>query len=178
MRAINWVLYWKGMILQANSHQMGTSVLRTRARKGGFQHNLMSIHIPMVSHQDELAKAYHQYHQLKKQPHIRDTWIGQLIKVQAQVTGQKKKTLWKQIWCRKQARLTARQVKFALGKLIAHQPLAIVSEPVDHTTRQECTTKPTLKHACLAEARQRFTQANKTPCFQSPIWDIFSKLSI
>jgi len=139
MRAINWVLYWKGMILRANGHQIGTSVLHTPACKGGFEHNIMSIHLLMETLQDELAKAYCWYHQLKKEPHNCDTWIGQLIEAQAPVTWQKKKKLWKQIQCREQARLTARQVKFALGKLIAHQPLAIVSEPVDHNTQQECT---------------------------------------
>jgi len=60
--AINHVLYWKGVISQVKGHQVGTSILCTCTRKGGFQHNLMTIHLPMESLQDELAKAYHRYH--------------------------------------------------------------------------------------------------------------------
>ena len=45
-------------------------------------------------------------------------------------------------------------------------------------TRHDCTTRPTLELACLAEAGRRFTQANTTPCFQPPIWEIFGALGV
>jgi len=72
----------------------------------------------------------------------------------------------------------ARQVKFALSKLTSHQPLAIVSEPAVENTCQECMAKQALEWACLAEVGHWFTQANQTPCFQPPLWEIFGTLGI
>jgi len=116
--------------------------------------------------------------QHKKDPSSQDTWIGQLIEAQAQTTGKQKKTLWKQLGSRECIQLTACQVKFVLGKMNAHCPLAIVSEPMDNDGCWECTTNQGLEWACLAEAGQRFMQANQTPCFKPPLWEIFGKLGV
>jgi len=72
----------------------------------------------------------------------------------------------------------AQQVKFALGKLTIHWPLAIMSKPTDRDSRQECMTKQVLEHACLAEAGRWFTQANQTPCFMTPLREIFGELGV
>jgi len=72
----------------------------------------------------------------------------------------------------------AKQVKFALGKATGHQPLAMVNELTTGNIRRDCTTRPTLELACLAEAGRHFTQANTTPCFQMPIWEIFGALGV
>jgi len=101
-----------------------------------------------------------------------------MIEAQAQATGQTTKGLWKQIHQRERIKLMAKQVKTALGKITIHRPLAIVSEPLTPDSRRECTTRLALEHACLAEAGRRFTQANRTPCFQSPIWDIFGEIGV
>jgi len=71
-----------------------------------------------------------------------------------------------------------KQVKFALGKVTMHRPLAIINKPTTIGTQRNCTTRHALENACLAEAGRRFTQANNTPCFQSPIWEIFGELGI
>jgi len=86
--------------------------------------------------------------------------------------------LWKQVRSHERAKLTAHQVKIALEKETTHRPLAVVSEPVTGSMRRDCTTKQDLETACLAEAGRRFTQANQTPCFQSPIWEIFGEVGI
>jgi len=64
-KAINRVLYWKGVILRATGHRVGTSVLRTRAKKGGMSHNLTTLHLLIEGLQNELKKAYCHYHTLK-----------------------------------------------------------------------------------------------------------------
>jgi len=56
--------------------------------------------------------------------------------------------------------------------------LAIVSKPEADGTHNKGTTRQTLERACLAEAGHRFMQANQTPCFQSPLWEIFGELGI
>jgi len=44
--------------------------------------------------------------------------------------------------------------------------------------QRECITCSDLEQACLAEAGRRSTQANHTPCFQSPLWEIFGKIGV
>jgi len=101
-----------------------------------------------------------------------------MIKAQAQVTRKTPKRLWQQIRCRERIKLTAKQVKLALGKVTAHWLLAIVSEPMLTGPRRKCITRSDLEQACLAEAGRRFTQANHTLCFQSPLWEIFGELGV
>jgi len=178
-KKIYQILYWKGDISHALSRQVGTLVLQTPACKGGLQHSLDVIQSPLEQLQDKLAKDYHQYRQFKKEPNRQDTWLGQVIEAQAQATGQKTKALWKQVWSHEHVKLTAWQVNIALEKATTHRPLAIVSELVTVSSRQDCTTrKHALETACLAEARWQFTQANQTPCFQSSIWEIFGEMGI
>jgi len=124
--------------------------------------------------QAELKKVYCRYHQLKKDPNSWDTWIGHFIEAQVVATRNTKKALWKLQTRQK----TAMQVKFEIGKLTLHWPLAIVQEPGEQEMHWECTTKQTLEQACLAEAGCQFTQANQTPCFQSPLWELFVELGI
>ncbi len=96
-RKIYRVLYWKGVASRAQGRRIGTSVLRSRARKAGFTHTLETIHLPMATIQNNIAKALRQYRQIKKDSDRRDTWLGQMIDAQAQATGQPRKQLWKQI---------------------------------------------------------------------------------
>jgi len=101
-----------------------------------------------------------------------------MIDAQAQATGRPTKRLWKQIRSREHIQLTTKQVKLALGKVTTHRPLAIVSEPVATGPRRDCRTRQELEQACLTEAGRCFTQANRTPCFQTPIWEIFGDLVV
>jgi len=55
------ILYWKGVISRVLGRRVGTSVLRTRAWKGGLQHSLQVLQSPMEQLQSELGKAYRQY---------------------------------------------------------------------------------------------------------------------
>ncbi len=119
-RQIYRILYWKGVISRAKGHWIGTSVLRSRARKAGLQHLLMAIHLPMEILQNNVAKATRQYRHSKRDQDRRDTWLGQMIEAQAQATGRTTKGLWKQIRRRERIKLTAKQVKTALGKITIH----------------------------------------------------------
>jgi len=172
------ILYWKGVASRVKGRRIGTSVLRSRARKAGLQHTLDAIHLPMVTIEQNIARAIKQYHNIKQDSNRRDTWLGQMIDAQAKATGKTRKRLWQQIRHRERIQLTARQVKLALGKVTNHRPLALVSEPNPMGIRHECSTRPALEQACLAEAGRRFTQATCTPCFQSPIWEIFGELGV
>jgi len=177
-RKIYRVLYWKGVASRVQGRRVGTSVLRSRARKAGIHHLLENIHLPLATIHTHIAKALRQYRHLKKDTDRRDTWLGQIIEAQAQATGTPKTRLWKQIRSRERVKLTAKQVKLALGKTTAHRPLAIVSEPMENGSCRDCHTRQALEQACLDEAGRRFTQANFTPCLQNPIWDIFGDLGI
>jgi len=67
----------------------------------------------------------------------------------------------------------------ALGKVMSHQPLAIVNAlVVDSECCQECTTKSDLESTCLAEAGRRFTQANDTPFLTSLLLEIFGETGV
>jgi len=87
------------------------------------------IQLPMETIKNNIAKAICQYRHIKRDLDRRDTWLGQMIEAQVQATGQTSKRLWKQIRTRERIQLTAKQVKMALGKVITHRPLTIVSEP-------------------------------------------------
>jgi len=149
-----------------------------QAHKAGLQHSFEATQLPLDQLKHNVKTAIQQYRLLKKDPNRRDTWLGQLIDAQAQATGKKRKQLWQQIQSQEWIKLMVQQVKFALGKVTQHRPLAIVNEPTPTNTRRDCTTWSALKTACLAEAGRWFTQANQTPCFKSPIWEIFGELGV
>jgi len=92
-KKIYHILYWKGVISCVLGCRVRTSVLRTRACKARFQHSLDVLQLPMETLQNNVAKAACQYWQLKKEPNRQDTWLGQIIEAQAQVTRQKTKRL-------------------------------------------------------------------------------------
>jgi len=58
MKAIYWVLYWKGVLVKANGHQIGTSVLHSQVKKGGISHELEVIHCPEAQIEANLSRAY------------------------------------------------------------------------------------------------------------------------
>jgi len=60
---------------------------------------MQAVQQPITNLQMELKNVYTRYNQIKQDPNSQDTWIGQLIEMQAQSTGQKKASLWKQLWC-------------------------------------------------------------------------------
>jgi len=70
----------------------------------------------------------------------------------------------------------AKNVRQALHKMQAHDPLAMVEAP-GHALRmrQVYHQKVELKQACLEEAGRRFTQAKQTPLLTAPLVDIFGK---
>jgi len=88
------ILYWKGLLGRALGRRVGTSVLRSRARKAGIQHSFEATQLPLEQLQRNVTMATRQYRQLKKDPDHRDTWLGQIIKAQVQAMGKNRKWLW------------------------------------------------------------------------------------
>jgi len=154
-KAIDRVLYWKGILAKSRGQSIGSLVLWHQAKKGGVTHNLNAMHWPAEQLQAELMWAYRQYDCLKKDPNWRDQWIGQLVDVQAQATGQKKAAIWKQMQWHKQIHKMAQQVKHALGKVSHHHTLVVVNAPnLWEGCWVACHMKVALEMACLAEAGQ------------------------
>jgi len=120
--------------------------------------------------QTTLAKAYQRYHRLKNEHIHWDAWIGQLVEVQVEAKGCPKSQIWQQLQSHKHVRRTAKKVKYMLGKVITHKPLA-VDYALDSASRahQDCTKKWDLESACLAEAGRQFTQAGTTPFLTHPL---------
>jgi len=86
-------------------------------QKSGLNHTMHTVQLLLETMQTELKKAYTQYNCIKQDPNSCNTWIGQLIEVQVQSSGQTKESLWKQVQSWKWIHLMAHQVKFVLGKV-------------------------------------------------------------
>jgi len=172
--AIYWVLYWKGVCSRENRYWVGSSVLQSRIKKGGLTHNLNVVHLPAETLKEELQKAYWRYHQHKSDPNSHDTWIGQLIEVQAQDTSRKKATLWKQCWSWEHIKCTAHQVKFVLGKLMLHCLLLIVcpSGRCQQLMRMHNKTRIGTGLSCWSR------MVLHSPCLSMPLCDIFGELGV
>jgi len=95
-KAINRILYWKGLQNQLKGCAIGSSVLQQRAKKGGINNHSSNFHLNLSSIQDQIQQAYKCFHRLKANPDWRDTWIANLIQAQAQAKGMSTKSLWKQ----------------------------------------------------------------------------------
>jgi len=123
-----------------------------------------------------ISKAYKQFRHLKKDDTHRDSWIAQLIAAQASVWNWPKKAIWKQLRSTERIQRTAKNVRQALHKMQAHNPLAMVEAPgCAPGTWQVYHQKVELEQACLEEASQRFAQAKKTPLLTSPLVNIFGE---
>ncbi len=55
------ILYWKGIIARALGQRVGTSVLRSRARKAGIQHLFEATQLPLEQLQRNVTTATRQY---------------------------------------------------------------------------------------------------------------------
>jgi len=86
-KALYWLLYWKGVIVKAKGQWIGTCVLQSWTKKGGLSHKLEVINQPDEQLEVHLAQAYLQYHRLKNNQQQHNTWIGQLVEVQAATQG-------------------------------------------------------------------------------------------
>jgi len=106
-------------------------------------------------------------------------WTGQLVVVQAEAQACPTARIWKQIRAQEQLRLTAKCVKYALGKTTSHAPLAVVNT-VDSQSgaQQDITQKCKLEMVCLEEAGQRFTQASSTPFLVLPLVEMFREVGL
>jgi len=96
-KAINKILYWKGVLQQAQGHQIGSSVLATWTKKGRLCHDLNNVFLPTKVINLHITKAYKHFAILKKDPNCHKTWIAGLIKAQPMATNTKKKSLLKKI---------------------------------------------------------------------------------
>jgi len=82
-QAIQWILYWKGMMNRMQGSAISTMVLKQWAGKGQIsfkdEHQMLLL--------DDLKKkadaAYLDYFQIKTQMDNCNTWLGQLIAAQA-----------------------------------------------------------------------------------------------
>jgi len=68
---------------------------------------------------------------LKLDENCQDTWIAQLISIQADATNCTKKSLWKQLCTMERIHKTAGNVCQALQKIMIHQPMSVVVAPGD-----------------------------------------------
>jgi len=113
----------------------------------------------------KVSGAYADYYKIKAQKDNWETWIGQLITVQAQAKNVKKAQLWQQLYQQEKPWLQAGQVKQALGQGRERGGLS----QVDALAREDSTKwvsiflKEKLECTCLAKAKQQFTQAAATP---------------
>jgi len=106
-RAINQMLYWKGIKAQWLQSKIGSYILKVQAKKAGLMHT--GEH---VGHLDEeiqlhIKKACKHYERLKHDDLQWDTWLAQMVEEKAKTKGQMAKAIWKQIHSTKQACTTA-----------------------------------------------------------------------
>jgi len=175
-KAINRILYWKGLWSRLNRCAIGCLVLRQRAKEGGITNHQANFLLPQCTICESIRAAYKTFHRLKADPNRQDTWITNLIQAQAQAKGVKTKTLWKQHRATERARNTARLVWAALQSTNHSGPLQAVIGPSPEGERQEFSTKNALERACLEEAGRRFSQANDTPLFHAQFMKCFGEI--
>ncbi len=90
------------------------NVLQTRARKAHIQHKAHGLGLPASAIQQRLAVAYANLKRLKVQHDRRDTWIGELITMQAEARGCQKIQLWKKVQATEHIQKVTRMVKCTL----------------------------------------------------------------
>jgi len=112
-RVINTILYWKGILQQQRGGRVGSLVLHWWVKKGGFQHDLQNIEHSEVEIFTHIKKAYQRFDWLESDQLHCDTWLAQMIEVQAAAKNLPNKAVWKQIRTIERIRLTAAQVKQA-----------------------------------------------------------------
>jgi len=151
-KAINRILYWKGLNNRLKGCAIGSSVLRQRAKKGGITNHPSNYQLDPLIIQEHLQQAYKSFNRLKADPDRHDTWIANLIQAQAQAKGMSTKSLWKQHGQTEIARNTARLVRSALRSLKPNRSLQAVMGPTADRERQEFSSKYLLEKACLDEA--------------------------
>jgi len=109
--AINKILFLKSILKQETGSKVGLSILRTQAQKakidtipyyqGDYQ---------LETLQEIISKAYKQFNRLKLDESRCDTWMAQLILVQATAWNKKNKALWQQMQRTEKIRRTANAV--------------------------------------------------------------------
>jgi len=109
-KAINRILYWKGLQSRLKGSAIGSSVLRQRAKKGGITNHPSNFHLNLSIIQEQIQLAYKSFNLLKADPDCCNTWITNLIQAQAQAKGTSTKSIWKQHRQTEKARNTARLV--------------------------------------------------------------------
>ncbi len=144
-KAIQQILYWKGVLTKTCSGHIGTSVLRCRAKKAGLVHDLQQITRSKTELQDKIKKAFQKYNWLKKNDLQCDTWLGQLIEAQAAAYNKKKAALWKQLHAIKCIWVMAYQVKHALGQDKQFRALAVVNATFAQGNRRDFTSQVDLE---------------------------------
>jgi len=91
-KAINRILYWKGLLTRLKGSAIGSSVLRQRAKKGGIANYHHNYSLEPATIQEKIRQAYKSFNLLKADPDRRDTWLSNLIQAQAQAKGTSTKT--------------------------------------------------------------------------------------
>jgi len=172
-RSINKILYWKGIKKKIAGGHIGMSVLTTRTKKAGIQHDLNNIWLSPETIETHLVKAQSTFTCLKKDTKCHNTWLAGLINAQAELSGQSKKSLWKQLRATKNARNMAHAIKAALTDPNQTTSLSIVIGPDAQSGCQTYSNKGELEQVCLDKAGCCFTQAHDTPFLMSPLPHLF-----
>jgi len=131
---------------------VGLLILATRAKKAGIDHILFPGECLPDLIKQHISKAYKHFKFLTCDDNLRNTWLCQVIAVQAEAWNQTKKVLWTQLCSTERIKRMAHNVCCALHKTIIHKPLTTVIAPSTGALRQEFSQKVELEQACLEEA--------------------------
>jgi len=173
---LNKILYWKGLQKKIAGSCIGTLVLHSQAKKGGFQHELSNIWLSPETIKTQLTKAQNSFAQLKQDTKGQDMWLAGLIEVQATAYGMSKWLLWKQLQVmEQQACQMARVVRATLAELVRSGGPSMVIGLDSDAGCKVFEVKGDLEQACIKEAGWQFTQASNTPLLSSLLVDLLGE---
>jgi len=95
--AINKILFWKRILKWELGGKGGLSIIQTRAQKARIDLVPYPGDYQIKTLQELISKAYKQFNQLKSDDNRCNTWMAQLILVQATAWNKTKKALWQQM---------------------------------------------------------------------------------
>jgi len=86
-KAINQILYRKGLQSWLKGCKIGSSVLWQQAKKGSIINHQDNFLLDNSTIQEKIWAVYKSFHQVKANPDHWDTWIANFIQAQAQAKG-------------------------------------------------------------------------------------------
>jgi len=177
--AININLFWKSILKLETGGKVGLLLLWTQAQKAKIDTVPYPDDYPIETMHKIISKVYKHFNWLKLDENRCNTWMAQLISVQAMAWNKKKKALWQQIRRTEKICKTALVVQKAQDKSVIHWPLSLVIAPKPISgTWKEHHQKSDLEHAHLDEAGHQFTQTGTMPFLTPPLINIFGEAGI